>query len=111
MTNAKSEDQNDVILVDFTPASGVRGVAKVSPEKLVEKSKAAVDAAMSTMRTMANRAVTTIKKIKVSERPDKVSLEFGLKLDAEAGALVAKAGTEAAIKVTMTWENKDDKKE
>jgi hypothetical protein len=77
---------------------------------VVEKSKAAIDAAMSTMKSMANKAVTTIKKIKVSERPDKVSLEFGLKLDAEAGALVAKAGTEAAIKVTMTWENKAESK-
>lgn len=96
------------ILVDFAPAPGVRGVARISPEELVEKSKVAVDVAMSTMQSMANKAVTAIKKIKVSERPDKVELEFGIKLDAEAGALVAKAGAEAAIKVTMTWEQKKE---
>ena len=99
------------ILVDFAPAPGVRGVARISKEDLVEKSKIAVDVAMSTMQSMANKAVAAIKKIKVSERPDKVELEFGLTLDAEAGALVAKVGTEAAIKVTMSWEKKKEEKE
>ena len=96
------------ILVDFTPAPGVRGVARISKEDLAEKSKVAVDVAMSTMQSMANKAVTAIKKIRVSERPDKVELEFGIKLDAEADALVAKVGTEAAIKVTMTWEQEKE---
>ncbi len=96
------------ILVEFAPAPGVRSVARISTEELAEKSKVAVDIAMSTMRAMANKAVKTIKKIKLSERPDKVELVFGITLDAEAGALVAKAGAEAAIKVTMTWENKKE---
>jgi hypothetical protein len=107
MTTAQPEKREEIILVDFE-MSGVRGVARFSTEDLVERSKAAVETAMFTMRLMAARAVETIKKIKVSERPDKVEMEFGLKLDAEAGALVAKAGAEAAIKVTMTWENKKE---
>ena len=97
------------ILVDFSPAPGVRGVARISKEELVEKSKIAIETAMFTMRLMAARAVETIKKIKVSERPNKVEMEFGLTLDTEAGALVAKVGAEAAIKVTMTWEKKEEK--
>ena len=97
------------ILVDFSPAPGVRSVARMSKEELVEKSKIAIETAMFTMRLMAARAVETIKKIKITERPDKVEMEFGLTLDAEAGALIAKAGAEAAIKVTMTWENKKEK--
>ena len=109
MTAVQLEEREEIILVDFE-MSGVRGVARFSPGDLVEKSKAAVETAMFTMRLMAAKAVDTIKKIKISERPDKVELEFGLKLDAEAGALVAKAGTEAAIKITMTWENKEEKK-
>ena len=107
MTTVQPEEQEEIILVDFEML-GVRSIARFSPEDLVEKSKAAIETAMFTMRLMAARAVETIKKIKVSERPDKVEMEFGLKLDAEAGALVAKAGAEAAIKVTMTWENKKE---
>ena len=57
---------------------------------------------------MAAKAVNTIKQIKLHERPDSVEVEFGIKLDAEAGALIAKAGTEAAISVKMTWEKTKD---
>lgn len=109
MPENQTEAQEEIILVDFGPAPGVRGVA-ITRQDLAEKSKQAVDIAMATMQSMAHKAVDTIKKIKVSERPQKVELEFGLKLDAEAGALVAKAGTEAAIKVTLTWEHKEDSK-
>ena len=35
--------------------------------------------------------------------PDEVELEFGVKLDVEGNALIAKAGIEAAIAVTLTW--------
>ena len=97
------------ILVEFESASGMRSVARISTEDLAEQSKAAVDVAMATMQSMANKAVTAIKKIKVSERPDKVGLEFGIKLDAKAGALIASAGAEAAIKVTMSWEKEKEK--
>lgn len=34
---------------------------------------------------------------------DTLSLEFGLKLNAEAGALIAKAGGEAQLTVSATW--------
>ena len=109
MPENQTDPREETILVDFE-MSGVRGVARISREDLIEKSKTAVDTAMFTMRLMAAKAVDTIKKIKISERPQKVELEFGLKLDAEAGALVAKAGTEAAIKVTLTWEHKEENK-
>jgi len=58
---------------------------------------------METMRGMAKKTMRSIKEIPVSERPSTISVSFGLKLDAEAGAVVAKAGAEAAINVTMIW--------
>ena len=38
------------------------------------------------------------------ERPTTVELEFGIKLDAEAGALVARAGAEASFNVKLIWQ-------
>ncbi len=79
---------------------GLRGVS-FTPENLAEKSAAVLDHAMGTIHGMAAKVMKTIKAIKISERPNKVQVEFGIKLDAEAGAMVARAGTEASIKVTL----------
>jgi hypothetical protein len=99
------ETNNDIILVDLGPASGVRGVASFSPESMVEKSAEAIDAAMSTVRAMAAKVTTTMQNIEISERPNKVAVEFGIKMTAEGNAMVAKAGVEGAIKVTLSWEH------
>lgn len=37
------------------------------------------------------------------ERPDKVQVQFGVKVSAEAGIVVAKAATEANFTVTVEW--------
>ena len=59
-------DKKDIILVDFSPASGVRGVAKVPVDQLQEKSAEAIDKAMGTMRAMAAKVMDSVKQIKVS---------------------------------------------
>jgi hypothetical protein len=101
MTTMQIEDEDDVILVDLQPVAGMRQVS-LNSNDLVEKSKEAIDHAMKSMQGMAKKTVRAIKKIPVSERPHTVEVSFGLKLTAEGGALVAKAGVEAAINVTMT---------
>lgn len=91
------------ILVEFALRPGVRQVSlAVSPEELAGKSALALDRAMSTVRQMAKRVTDAVDKI--TDKPDKVEVEFGLKLDAEAGAYVAKVSTEAGFKVVLTWE-------
>jgi hypothetical protein len=106
MTTMQIEDDDEVILVDLQPVSGIRSVS-IDPKDMAEKSKEAIDHAMKSMRGMAKKTVKTIKEIPISERPHKVEVSFGLKLTAEGNALVAKAGVEAAINVTMTWERKE----
>ena len=96
------------ILVEFAPRPGVRQVSR-TPEDIAEKSAQALDKAMVTIRQMGHRVTETVKSINVADRPSKIVLEFGLKLDAEAGALIAKASTEASFKVALTWERSDEK--
>src|SRR5512137_150208 len=96
-------DKQDVILVDFAPAPGVRGVAKISMEQLQQKSAQAIDKAMGIMRAMADKGMEAVQKIELARRPSTMALEFGLKLTAEGGALLAKAGVEAHVTVTLTW--------
>jgi hypothetical protein len=102
------EEDDDFILVEFEDETGLRSVSN-DPNELLEKSQKAIDRSMKTVKSMAKKAVKTIKEIPISERPSTVQFEFGIKMNGEAGAVVAKVGAEAAITVTMTWEHKDKK--
>ncbi len=108
------------ILVEFETAPRVRAVARrgkgaevraLSRKKrqltadLIEESERAVDGAMSTMETMARKVTDKMDSLK-DAKPDEVELAFGLKLDVEAGALIAKVGAEATLEVTMVWKNR-----
>ena len=108
MTTTHIEEDDEIILVELTPTAGVRSVS-LSPTDMLEKSKEAMDHAMKSIRGMAKKTVRSIKEIPVSERPTTISVEFGLKLNAEGNAVVAKAGMEATLNVTMTWEHKGKK--
>ena len=108
MATTQIEEDDEVILVELTPTAGVRSVS-ISPKDMLEKSKEAMDHAMKSIRGMAKKTVRTIKEIPISERPTTISVEFGLKLNAEGNAVVAKAGMEATLNVTMTWEHKGKK--
>lgn len=113
MTETTMHNEGTTILIEFEPLRPT-GVQKVSlkpgevPKELAEKSARALDSAMSTIQAMAHRVTETVHGIPVAERPNEVSVEFGLKLDAEAGAYIAKAGAEAGFKVTLTWEREDE---
>ena len=108
MPTFQVEDDDEVILVEFEDESGLRSVSN-DPEELLDKSKMAIERSMETIQGMAKKAVRTIQGIPISERPSKVEFQFGIKMNGEVGAVVAKVGAEAAITVTMTWEHKDKK--
>lgn len=101
MTDEFTIDAGEPVLVQFEQ----RGLQPVSRDDhlLVEKSQQALESAMSTIRTMGKRIVATIKKIDKTDRPAEVEVEFGLVLEAEAGALIAKAKTQAAFTVKLKW--------
>ena len=98
-------DANEPILVEFTKAPGVekvtRGMPPAAPPNIAEKSAQVLSSAMNAIHNMAQRVKGTIDAL--PDRPDTVEVSFGLKLDAEAGALVARAGTEASINVKLSW--------
>jgi len=100
-----NEEENPV-LVEFESAEAQEG--GLSPEavgEIAKKSAYALNYAMNTIRTMADKITETVGK--VAEKPAKVTVEFGLKLDPEAGAFIASAGTEAQFLVSLTWKNDD----
>ena len=108
MTESMQAAEDITILVDFPDPSGLVQ-ASLGPDldKWLEKSKESLDRAMTTITGMAYRAAELRDRI-----PDdftQAEIEFGVKLDYEAGALLAKAGAEGNISVKLTWERKEDK--
>jgi tRNA A37 threonylcarbamoyltransferase TsaD len=102
MATLPMEHDEEIIIVEFAPVPGVRSVS-LSPKDAIEKSQEAIDDALKAMGAMAKKTVKAIKDIPVSERPGTIAVSFGLKLTAEGSAVLAKAGMEAGINVTMTW--------
>ncbi|MCK4579044.1 MAG: hypothetical protein KAU50_09660 [Candidatus Marinimicrobia bacterium] len=96
-----SEQEKDLpILVEFSAGPGLQRVS-LSPQDLVEKSKQALDKSASIIRAMAER-ISDVREAMPS-RPDEVTVQFGIKFDAEVGALIAKSGVEASINLTLVW--------
>jgi hypothetical protein len=55
-------------------------------------------------------ATAIISKLReLNQPPDTIGVEFGIKLSAGAGAILASAGAEANFKVTLTWKREEQK--
>jgi hypothetical protein len=94
-------DEDVPVLVEFTPRPGVQQTA-LTPAVVVQKSAEALDSAMNAIHSMARRVAATVDAL--SDPPGQVEVEFGLKLTADAGALIARAGSECTINVKLSWE-------
>lgn len=64
--------------------------ADQSLEKAIEKIKPAAEAVLSRLRSLA-------------VKPDEISVDFGIKLSAKAGALIAATAAEANFQVSLKW--------
>jgi hypothetical protein len=100
MVGVENAVPNATILVEFPPRPGLKDVTS-KPAALAERSANALDTAMASIHELADRVSTTVNTL--IRKPQEVEVEFGLKLDAEAGALIAKTRMEAHIVVTLKW--------
>ena len=97
MTNATTE-QDEPILFEFSIQPGEE---EVSLRDLPQQSAEALNQAMGTIKTMAKRTLETIDTL--ANKPSEVEVEFGIKVSAEAGAIISKVGGEGNITVKLKW--------
>ncbi len=97
-------DEEMPVLVEFRYTAGAYDAGII--ENIEENSAKALNSAMNTIHQMAKYIVTTMDSISENTRPSKVESKFGLNLTSEGYALITKAGLEANIEVTLTWELK-----
>jgi hypothetical protein len=95
------------ILIEWPEQEGIDLVAKHNDfTHLKEESQKAIHIAMSSMRVMADKVSRTIHEMEADSRPDEVKVEFGLKLEAEGGAvfpMVAKTTAGGQFTISFKW--------
>jgi len=102
---AAQEEQEFEILIEWPYApGGIQRAARADrAEMMKQQSQKALNLAMGTIRAMAYRVAKTVNALEDKARPDEAEVEFGITLDAESGALLAKASAGAQIKVKLKW--------
>lgn len=100
-------ENGDVILAeveDLEPRGGTtrRGLATSA---VVERAQTSFEDALEKAQPMASGLVKRLRSISdaAGNSPDEVQVEFGLILNAQAGAVLAAASAGANYKVTLKW--------
>lgn len=92
-------DDGGSVLVEIEPVVGTTRLGK--REDLIEDARTSFDKALSNVRGAATAALTQFRSM--SQQPTEVEIKFGVKLTAEAGAIIAKTGLEGTLEVTLRW--------
>lgn len=84
----------------FDTSRVMRGGAIASSE-IVVKANESFETALDRVRWAAEGLLDRLTSL--ASPPDEVEVEFGVKLNAETGAVIAKAATEANFKINLKW--------
>ncbi len=101
-------EDGSTIMVEVDDPESAGGTMRVGRgDKTVEKANLSFEKALDKIKPTANAVISKLRDL--YDPPDEIGVEFGLKLSAKAGAVLAAAGVEANYKVTLKWQ-KDKKK-
>src|SRR5271154_5017180 len=90
-----------VVETDAADSSARRVMRGASPEATIATANATFESALQTVRNAAEGILNQLRSLQ--QPPDEVAVEFGVKMSAEAGAVIAKVSTEANFKINLTW--------
>ncbi len=82
-------------------AAGFGGRRETPSNVSSETTSDAYARALEIIRACANGFVETLQGLEAT--PNAASVDFSIKIDAEAGAMVAKSPAEAQFKVSLNW--------
>ena len=84
---------------DEPPTAGAVRGSRAS--EVAEKAKETFEASLERIKPVAAGIIAKLREL--GDRPEQVGVEFGIKLNAAAGVVLASSGVEANFKVTLTW--------
>jgi hypothetical protein len=82
--------------------SDTDGVPKsLQGHDVIEKANQTLEKSLEKVQPVAQFIIAQLRKL--HDAPDEIGVEFGLKLSAESGVILASAGLEANYKVNLKW--------
>lgn len=100
-----SLEEGGSILVEVdVPESG--GFERASRLGEIVKAGKSFDEALEQVKPAAQKIIGKLRSL--TDPPDEITVEFGIKLGAKAGALIASADAEANYTVTLIWRSQND---
>jgi hypothetical protein len=94
------ESNGGTVLVEVADDEpGIERAARV--DDLVVKARQSLESAMDQVRAFAN--ATFVKLEDLARQPEQVEVEFGIRLNAEAGVVIARTQAEGHLKVKLIW--------
>jgi hypothetical protein len=100
------EDGTTMLVEIDEPEQG--GLVKASlGGDVVAKAQQTLEKSLENARPAAQFLIQQLRKL--HDQPDEVVVSFGLKLSAEAGAVLASGGVEANYAVTLKWVKKKER--
>ncbi|MBB2948920.1 class 3 adenylate cyclase [Actinoplanes lutulentus] len=93
-------DGGGTVFVEVSAAPGsLENVGRTT--EIIGKASETLEQALAQIRPAAEAIRDSVRSL--AEPPDRVSVEFGVKVTAEAGVVVARATSEANFTVKMEW--------
>jgi hypothetical protein len=88
------------------PQTGTRRVTRNGAT--IEKASQSFQQALGTIKPAVDALTARLNDL---NDPNEVAVEFGLKLSAKAGVVLASVDSEVAFKVSLKWQNKQERDE
>jgi hypothetical protein len=88
-----------VVEVDAPPGTGMDRVGRTADA--VREAGATLEKALGDVQRAATETLAKFQSM--ARPPSEVQLSFGVKIDAQVGAVLAKTGAEGHFEVTLTW--------
>ncbi|WP_370945406.1 CU044_2847 family protein [Amycolatopsis sp. cg5] len=93
-------DDGGIVQIEIDePLDGMDRAGRVGT--VVREAGESFERALAGVRDAASAALGQFRSM--AERPDEVEIKFGVKMDAQAGAVIAKTGLQGQFEVKLKW--------
>lgn len=99
------EDGTSIIVeVDEKLTDDYSGMRGDTNHQVVERAEKSLGAAIDQVKNSADMIIK--RMVNLSEKPDEIEIEFGLKLSTQVGVVIASGSVEANYVVKLKWSSK-----
>ncbi|MFP5264098.1 MAG: CU044_2847 family protein [Blastocatellia bacterium] len=95
------EDGGSMVVEVEDPAPGVGTLRGAHPVEVAERAAQTFETSLAKIKPAAAAIIAKLREM--SDQPEQVAVEFGIKLSGAAGVVLASTAVEANFRVTLTW--------